>query len=217
MDVKPFKKTTAILKISRIFVSKHYCMSKFHQDISENGGTIRSSELREPLAYYGIKKDIKSGNVIRIKNGVYILPEELATTMIDIERIIPGGVLCLYSSWDYYRLTTQIPNGYYVAIEKHRKVVAPEISDIILCYWEEKYCSMGVDEVVIANHNVRIFCLEKSVCDAIKFRNKIGTDVAVEILKNYLSRKDRNIMRLMDFAKNMRVSSTMEQYLAMGL
>ena len=183
----------------------------------DGSGQIRTHELREPRAYYGINKGIKSGDVIRIKNGVYMLPEELATTMVDVERIVPGGVVCMYSAWDYYGLTTQIPDGFYVAIEKHRKVVAPEISGIVLCYWEEKYCTMGVEETEIANHRVKIFCIEKSVCDAVKFRNKIGTEVAVEVLRNYLKRKDRNISRLMDYAKQMRVLSTMRQYLEMGL
>lgn len=192
-------------------------MDKIHRALKKNGGVIRSYELQEPRAYYNINKEIKSGNVIRIKNGVYMLPEELASTMIDVARIVPGGVVCLYSAWDYYGLTTQIPDGFYIAIEKHRKVVVPEIMGIILCYWQEKYCTMGVEEIEIANHKVKIFCIEKSVCDAIKFRNKIGTEVAIEILKNYLKRKERNISLLMDFAKQMRILSTMRQYLEMGL
>lgn len=119
--------------------------------------------------------------------------------------------------WNYYNLTTQIPNGLYIAIEKHRKVVVPPITGIILCYWEEKYCSMGVEEVEIANHRVKIFCIEKCVCDAVKFRNKIGTDVAVEILSNYLARRNRNIARHVDLAKKMRVMSILGPYLEMGL
>lgn len=192
-------------------------MDKIHRALTKSGGVIRSYELQEPRAYYNINKEIKSGNVIRIKNGVYMLPEELASTMIDVARIVPGGVVCLYSAWDYYGLTTQIPDGFYIAIEKHRKVVVPEIMGIILCYWQEKYCTMGVEEIEIANHKIKIFCIEKSVCDAIKFRNKIGTEVAIEILKNYLKRKERNISLLMDFAKQMRILSTMRQYLEMGL
>mgnify|MGYP007106307705 FL=1 len=192
-------------------------MAKIHRALTKSGGVIRSYELQEPRAYYNINKEIKSGNVIRIKNGVYMLPEELASTMIDVARIVPGGVVCLYSAWDYYGLTTQIPDGFYIAIEKHRKVVVPEIMGIILCYWQEKYCTMGVEEIEIANHKVKIFCIEKSVCDAIKFRNKIGTEVAIEILKNYLKRKERNISLLMDFAKQMRILSTVRQYLEMGL
>ena len=192
-------------------------MDKIHRALTKSGGVIRSYELQEPRAYYNINKEIKSGSVIRIKNGVYMLPEELASTMIDVARIVPGGVVCMYSAWDYYGLTTQIPDGFYIAIEKHRKVVVPDIMGIILCYWQEKYCTMGVVETEIANHKVKIFCIEKSVCDAIKFRNKIGTEVAIEILKNYLKRKKRNISLLMDFAKQMRILSTMRQYIEMGL
>lgn len=192
-------------------------MSKILQDISENGGTIQTRELSAPRGYYRINKELNSGSIIRIKNGVYILPEEQTTMMMDTERIVPGGVICLYSAWNYYNLTTQIPNGLYIAIEKHRKVVTPKMTGIILCYWEEKYCSMGVEEVEIANHRVKIFCIEKCVCDAIKFRNKIGTDVAVEILSNYLHRRERNISLLMDYAKQMRVISTIQPYLEMGL
>lgn len=192
-------------------------MSSFYKDLFDRGGTVLTRELQEPKAYYGIKKEVDSGNVLRIKNGVYMLPEELANSMIDVERIIPGGVVCMYSAWTYYGLTTQIPNGYYVAIEKHRKVVAPEICNIVLCYWEQKYCSIGVEDAVISNHKVKIFCREKSVCDAVKFRNKIGTDVAIEILKNYLKSKERNVARLMEFAKQMRILSVMYHYLEMGL
>ena len=192
-------------------------MAKIHRALTKSGGVIRSYELQEPRAYYNINKEIKSGNVIRIKNGVYMLPEELVSTMIDVARIVPGGVVCMYSAWDYYGLTTQIPDGFYIAIEKHRKVVVPDIMGIILCYWQEKYCTMGVVETEIANHKVKIFCIEKSVCDAIKFRNKIGTEVSIEILKNYLKRKERNISLLMDFAKRMRILSTMRQYIEMGL
>ena len=76
---------------------------------------------------------------------------------------------------------------------------------------------MGQVEAEIDGHKVKIVSLEKSVCDAVKFRNKIGTEVTVEILKNYLRRPDRNIALLMDFTKKMRVRSTIEQYLAMGV
>lgn len=192
-------------------------MTMLQQAATDMGGTILTRELQSPRAYYSINKDLRSGEVIRVKNGVYMLPEELATTMPDIGRIVPDGVVCMYSAWNYYNLSTQVPNGFYVAIEKHRKVVAPPITGIILCYWEEKYCSLGVEQAEIAGHKVKIFNIEKSVCDAVKFRNKIGTDVTVEILKSYLSLRARNISRLMEYAKSMRIASTMNTYLEMGL
>ena len=59
--------------------------------------------------------------------------------------------------------------------------------------------------------------MEKSVCDAIRYRNKIGIDVSSEILKNYLSRKERNITRLAAYAKSMRIAGILNNYLEIQL
>ena len=89
-------------------------------------GVMNTQEIRESQSYYGIRKAVEEGSVVRLKNGVYASAEALADTMIDIERVVPRGVLCLYSAWSHYGLTTQIPGAFFVAVEKHRKVVLPE-------------------------------------------------------------------------------------------
>ena len=53
--------------------------------------------------------------------------------------------------------------------------------------------------------------------DAVKFRNKVGMDVCSEIINNYLERPERNISRLMDYARILRVSATLEKYLEVKL
>lgn len=180
-------------------------------------GVMNTQEIRESQSLYSIRKAVDTGSVVRLKKGVYASVDALADTMIDIERVVPHGVLCLYSAWAHYGLTTQIPGAFYVAVEKHRKVVVPQFPPITLCYWERKYYEMGVIEAEVAGHKVKIYDLEKSVCDAVKFRRKIGQDVATEVLKTYLARKDRNIARLTSYARQMRVASTLETYLEIGL
>lgn len=186
-------------------------------DISAAGGMVTKRELQQGTGYYAINKAIESGEVVRLKNGVYALDTTLGNTMIDVERIVPRGVLCLYSAWSYYGLSTQIPDAFYIAVEKHRKVTVPTFPSISLCYWLKKYYEMGVTEAYISGYRVRIYDVEKSVCDAIKFRNKIGKDVCAEILKTYLSKKDRNITVLTEYAKKMRIAATLSQYLEIGL
>ena len=110
------------------------------QHISENGGSIRVKTLKEqiPNPYYGLRRAISDGDVVRVKRGVYMLPDELADTMIDIESIVPGGILCLYSAWAYYEISTQIPTAFFVAVDTHRRVVVPDYPPVTLCYWQKK-------------------------------------------------------------------------------
>ena len=176
-------------------------------------GILTLKDIDEDGRYYFVRKAMDAGNVVRLKNGVYATEDGLANTMVDVERIVPGGVLCLYSAWEHYDLTTQIPGSIYVAVEKHRKVVVPVFPPITLCYWEQKYYEMGVMEADVAGHKLRIYDIERSVCDVVRFRNKVGMDVMTEVLRAYLSRKDRNIARLMEYAGKMRIGTIMAQYL----
>lgn len=55
------------------------------------------------------------------------------------------------------------------------------------------------------------------MCDAVKFRNKVGIDVCSEIISQYLNLPDRNISKLMDYAHTLRVGNILESYLQMKL
>ena len=69
----------------------------------------------------------------------------------------------------------------------------------------------------LEGYNIRIYDIERCVCDAIKFRNKIGMDVCSEIIDNYLVRLERNISKLLDYAKQLRVGTILEDYLQVKL
>ena len=62
-----------------------------------NNSFTSSSMVKEEgrTAYYKLLDSVRDGDAVRIKRGVYATAEQLADTMIDVEAIIPGGVLCL--------------------------------------------------------------------------------------------------------------------------
>lgn len=187
------------------------------ESIQDQGGFIRTNEVADRAEYEHIRKAIEEGSLIRVRQGVYAEQMALANTMIDIEKIVPGGVVCLYSAWAHYQLTTQIPSAYCVAIEAKRKIKVPEYPAIDLYYWKKENLKLGIVETVISGYTVKITDLERSVCDAIKYRNKIGQDVCSEIVRSYLKRKERNITLLCDYAKQLRVYNTLSKYLEIVL
>ena len=76
---------------------------------------------------------------------------------------------------------------------------------------------IGIKRERIGGIEVSIYDMEKSVCDALRNRNKIGIDVSSEILRNYLSRKERNITQLTSYAKSMRIAGILNNYLEIQL
>lgn len=179
-------------------------------EILRNGGYLIKRQIGSRTNYYHLLQYVKEGKVVRVKRGVYALRDSLAKSMIDVEKIVPGGVICLYSAWSFYELTTQIPTAYNIAVEKSRKIKLPDDIPVEISYWSKVPFQLGVTEQCIDGFQVKIYDLEKSVCDAIKFRNKIGIDVSSEILRNYLHRPDRNLNKLNKYAAVMRVKNTLD-------
>lgn len=188
-----------------------------NNEITKYRGIISTKKMTDNAEYQRILRASERGELIRIRQGVYASPDSVLNTMTDIEKIIPGGVVCLYNAWMYYQLSTMVPPAFCIAVEAKRKVVLPDIIPVNLYYWKKEYFEFGITEQEISGYTVKITDIERSVCDAIKYRNKIGVDVCIEVLRSYLKRKDRNLSRLTEYAIKLRVKKTLDNYLAISL
>ena len=184
--------------------------------IQNDSGIIRADRDNN-TEYRKILAAVKEGELVRLRNGLYANPDALAGSIVDIDAIIPGGILCLYSAWSYYNLTTQVPDSFYVAVSRSRKIKLPEFPDIKPVFQRNDLLEIGKTEIEEQGIKVLITDIERSVCDAIKYRNKIGIDVMTEIIDNYLRRNGRNLSRLTEYAKKLRVYSTLHQILQVKL
>lgn len=187
--------------------------------MKEQDTYITSAKIKENgrTAYYKMLERARHGELIQVRRGVYANAEQLSLGMIDIEAIVPRGILCLWSSWSIHHLTTSMPQAYHIAVKRGRKIAVPSFPQVELHYYSESLLDIGVIEASIDGFKSRLYDIERCVCDAVKFRNKIGIDVCSEIINNYLDRPDRNLSRLMDYARLLRVGGILEKYLQVKL
>lgn len=205
-----YKLTTNIKKCG-IFVPNFNLMAK--------NSYLSSTSVKEQgrTAYYKMLESARQGELIQVRRGVYANIDQLSSNMIDINTIVPDGILCLWSAWNIHQLTTSMPQAFHVAIKRDRKITVPSFPKVEVHHCTEALLEIGVMTMEIDGFSIRIYDVERCVCDAIKFRNKVGIDVCSEILGNYLARPNRNISKLMNYARELRVSKTLEQYLQVKL
>lgn len=180
---------------------------------------ISSATIKEQgrTAYYKMLESARDGELIQVRRGVYASIDQLSGNMIDIDAIVPDGILCLWSAWSIYGLTTSMPQAFHIAIKRDRKVTSQSFPKIVLHSYTESVLKVGVTEMTMEGFTFHIYDIERCVCDAVKFRNKVGMDVCSEIINNYLERPDRNITKLMDYARQLRVANILEKYLQVKL
>ena len=182
-------------------------------ELQKSGGFIKASEVKTRGEYEQLRRAAEEGTLLRLRNGVYVETSALANNMVDVERIVPGGVLCLYSAFAHYGLSTQVPSSFCIAIEAKRKLRLPDYPIIDLYYWKKETLGLGITQKVLSGYVVRITDLERTVCDAVKYRNKIGLDVCGEVIDNYLKMDNRNISLLNEYAIRLRLRTILTKYL----
>ena len=136
--------------------------------------------------------------------------EQLADTMIDLDVVVLDGILCLFSAWNIHGLTTSLPQAYHVVIKRGRKIRLPEYPLIELHFITEALLELDVEEQVVSGYEIKVYNKERSVCDAIKCKNKVGVDVCSEVVNSYLALSNCNLTLLMDYASKLRVTKTLE-------
>ena len=156
------------------------------------------------------------GLLIKIKNGLYRyaeIPLISNQSFIDISLSVPDGVICLLSALSYYELTTFNPTFISVAIPRNTWKPKIEYPPVEFFYFSEKQFEAGIDKVKIGHFKARIYCPEKTICDCFRHRNKLGVDIAKEGLTEYLRKKDRNLEKLLNYAKICRVKQLIQTWL----
>jgi len=183
-------------------------MSTDIKDIfKKNNGFLKSKDLTFRNQWNHLNKMIDSGDAVRLKRGLYCIQQKTITGQNrEVAMVVPWGVFCLFTAWQHYDLTTNNPYEYHVAIRREEKIVLPEYPPIKIYRWSDKFYNLGI----IENEQIKIYDIEKSVCDAVRFRNKVGIDIAIEVVKNYVRRKDRNLNKLGQYAQQLRIETIMQ-------
>jgi predicted transcriptional regulator of viral defense system len=188
-------------------------LSNIQQLFERGNGIVGVKTLLENgVSYYDINALLADAVIVRLKRGVYKWAAKETDEMAEVARIVPGGVFCLLSAAFYHGLTTTAPAGHHVAIPDDRKVVLPDYPPIQLYFWNETPYSLGMITAELEGGSIKIYDMEKTVCDAIRHRNKIGFEVLKEILKNYLGRKDRNLNRLHSYSKQLNIFNKVDEF-----
>ena len=195
-----------------------YRISKYNM-VREKNSYLTSASVKQQgrTAYYKMLASARQGELIQVRRGVYANIDQLSGNMIDINTIVPDGILCLWSAWNIHQLTTSMPQAFHVAVKRDRKVTLPSFPKMEIHHYTEAILEIGLMNMKIDGINIRVYDIERCVCDAVKFRNKVGMDVCSEILNNYLNRPNRNLSKLMKYARKLRVGTTLEQYLQVKL
>lgn len=190
-------------------------MSELTAIAKSHGGIIET----KIAAQHGISKAMlyklcKEDMIHRIANGQYILPDDMQDELLAISnrsaKIIFSHETALYlhgiSDRTPFEHTVTAPSGCIpsAAIKSECKVyyIKPELFDL-----------GKITLKTPAGNNVPVYDLERTICDVVRSRNNLGTETFLAALKLYAADPKKDLNRLNSYAKKLRVSNVLRQYL----
>jgi predicted transcriptional regulator of viral defense system len=159
---------------------------------------------------------VRKGVLRKLGRGLYAPTSARVTEHLSLAEAahkVPKGVVCLLSALQFHRFTTQAPHQIWMAIDV--KAWAPRVTSppVRFVRMSGPALRFGVKEYPVRGATLKVYTPAKTVADCFKFRNKIGTDVALEALRECRRLKRASMDELWAAAKICRVANVMRPYL----
>jgi len=196
---------------------KNKIKEKIKEAFYINNGYIRTKDISSQGINRRYLRDlINEGVIERIKQGLYRWKDakfDVEEELINVSKIIQHGVICLVSALAYYELTSYTPGEYTIAVRRNYNIKLPDYPPIKLYYFSDKYYMDGVEKININGNIIKIYNIEKTICDCLRYEDKISKDIIVESIKEYVKRRDKNISKLMNYAAKAKVKDVVQKYI----
>lgn len=158
----------------------------------------------------------RQGLLVRAARGVYALADSPACehhSLAVAAKRVSRGVICLLSALRFHGLTTQDPHEVWIAIDFKARKPSIQSPALRVVRFSGRALVEGTEEHEIGGVQVRVYSAAKTVADCFKYRHKIGTDVAIEALRDALRTRQASIDDIHRYAKVCRVANVMRPYL----
>jgi len=178
---------------------------------------VRSREISENgIDRKTVQRMLSRGEISRLSRGLYTLPDvdiQSHQTLVEAQKTIESGVVCLLSALSFHEIGTQMPREVWMAVPRGSRTLRAGNVPIQIVTFSEPAFSEGIEDHELSGMSIRVYSAGKTVADCFKYRNKLGTDIAIEALRDVVRSGTVSPDELLRYAEICRVRKIMTPYL----
>lgn len=195
-------------------------LSIVKKEFERYGGILKTSELKDlGLSSRQIKRFLDDGVISKVKHGYYELSDYFTREEVVIARLFPLAVIYLESALLHYGYTDRIPSAWQIAVNKdveksQFKIKYPKIEPF---YIEAKFMDIGLDSYRVEGIAVKIYDRDRTICDVLRYENKLEKEVFNKAVQYYLKDNKKNIRKLFEYANIFKIKGKVQTYIGLWL
>ena len=183
--------------------------------VQHENGLLRTSDAasahisRTTFAQY-----VRLRGMERVGNGIYLSPDAWKDGMRLLQLRCPQVIFSHDTALFLHGLTDREPLAYTVTVKTGYNPHRLHGDGITVYTIKKEFYDLGLSQAETPFGNtVAVYDPERTICDVIRSRNKLGTETFLAALKLYAATPKKDLNRLNSYAKKMRVSNVLRQYL----
>ena len=194
------------------------CMSAFDRldDLLRSGnGVLRTSDAvavgvsRTILGNY-----VRNRRLERVGHGIYLALDAWKDGMYLLQLRCPQAVFSHDTALFLHNLTDREPLMYTVTVKSGYNPHRLQADGVKAYRIKAELHELGLSQTDTPFGNpVAVYDLERTICDVVRSRNGMDIQILRDALKQYASRRDRDLRRLMRYAKAFHIENILRQYL----
>lgn len=184
-----------------------------------NNGVLNLKSLKEVnLSRQSIYNFIKRNNMEKVGPGIYISKDTLEDEDYVLSLRCPKGVVSHDDALYYYGLVDREPMIHNITIYSGYNPTTLTRAGYKVYTVKSELLDLGKETVINQfGHEIPMYDLERTVCDLVRNRSNFEIQDFNAALKSYVKRNDKDLNRLMFYAKTFRLEKIIKQYMEMLL
>lgn len=180
----------------------------------QNGGIIETKiAIQNGVSKAMLSKLCKDGRIDRIMHGQYVMPNDIQDELVSISKRSDKIVFSHETALWLHGISDRTPFEHTFTMPTGSFVPTP-LSECKTYFIKPELFDLGKTKLKTpAGNMVPAYDLERTICDMIRSRNKVGTETFLAALKAYASNPKKDLNKLNDYAKKMRATTILRQYL----
>ena len=186
-----------------------------------HGYVMRTSELRNAKIYYEkIQELLDKGFIERVRRGFFHwVNQDDGSEVCIINNLFPDGILCMDTALFHYAYSDRTPSEWHIAVDKNISKYRVKIDYPFVkpYFFEPHLLKLGLSESEIDGHAVRVYDKERTICDCLRYVNKMDKEIFNKAIQNYIRDPKKSIPNLMLYAKELRVQKKVKDLIGVWL
>ena len=187
-------------------------LEKIKKIIEENNGILYTKDLKKYNIHRQYLKILEEkGEIYKVSQGVYITPDKDISEFSIMSYRYKNGIFSHNTALYFYNLTDRTPMSIDITFPSTVRVKDDFIESH---YIKPELHKLGLTEMELEDGTkIKIYDLERTICDIIRDRNKVDPQIFNTAIKEYFNLPQKNLQLLYKYAKELKIDKILKKYM----